>query len=320
MAIPNGAVRRALGVAASVLAPLALAMQRRRDAGIVLLYHRVAPEDDPVYPPLSPEAFRAHCAFVRDHYDVLALSEVVERVRRGQSVRGVCAIAFDDGYRDFLIHALPILREFELHVTHFLVSDCLESGRPPWTYRVLRVAALPGATVSAAGLMSELRALPAEERERRLEEHERRLVCAPRLPAMLAPSDVARVDARLVEWGSHTRTHAYLDLVSNEEARLELSESKRRVEAATGAAIRYLAYPDGRAGERVTRLAQECGYEAAFAVGQSELRGCSPPHALPRFDVGGIPPRMLPLEISGTVETLRRLRGRARRLVPGREP
>ena len=319
MAIPNGLVRRSLGAAASVLAPLALAMQRRRDAGVVLLYHRVGPDDDPVYPHLSPEAFRAHCAFVRANYDILRLSEIVARMHQGRSIRGACAITFDDGYRDFLTHALPILGEFRLPVTHFLVSDCLETGRPPWTYRVLRIAAVSGRDASASDLVRELCALPADERERRLEECQGRLITRPDLPVMLTSADVAKVDAGLVEWGSHTRTHAHLDRVSVDEARLELAESKRRIEAITGCRVRYLSYPDSRSDDRVTMLARECGYEAAFAVGKRELGADSPRYALPRFDVGGIPPRMLPLEVTGVVQTLRRMRGRVRSLVRRRD-
>src|SRR5690348_5948257 len=100
--------------------------QRQREEALVLLYHRVSPEHDPVFPPLPPEVFADHCRFIKNHFSVISLTELVERHRQGRSLKRCCAITFDDGYRDVLDHAYPILKQYALPATIFLVADCIQ--------------------------------------------------------------------------------------------------------------------------------------------------------------------------------------------------
>jgi peptidoglycan/xylan/chitin deacetylase (PgdA/CDA1 family) len=60
-----------------------------------------------------------------------------------------------------------------------------------------------------------------------------------------------------------------LSRVGAEEARRELTSSKRVMEKETGRKITLLAYPNGRSEdftEETVRLAKEAGYEAAFTT------------------------------------------------------
>ena len=72
-------IRVALGAAGATFAPLVSEAIRRRDAWVVLLYHRVSPESDGVYQPISPAAFTEHCEFIRRHFTVLPLAELLAR-------------------------------------------------------------------------------------------------------------------------------------------------------------------------------------------------------------------------------------------------
>src|ERR1700761_4603099 len=96
--------RAVIGGVGALASPALLALQRGREAGVFVLYHRVSQTPDPAYPPLKPDAFRRHCEILKARYDVVPLGELVERVKKGRSVKGCCAITFDDGYRDFLDH------------------------------------------------------------------------------------------------------------------------------------------------------------------------------------------------------------------------
>lgn len=296
----------------------ALARQRRRDAGIVLLYHRVSLLQDRAYAPISPEAFQEHCRFIASNFDVVTLAEIVERLRSGRSLAGTCAITFDDGYRDFIEYALPVLAHFRFPVTHFLLADAVRSGAAVWTYRARLIATAAHNPPKLP--MGELEAMRRSVREQWLDEKERETRELPALPAMLRAADLDRIDRTLVEWGSHTLSHAMLDRVPPDEARVEISESKRELEAIVGRPIRFLAYPNGRSNGVVEEFAREAGYEAAFAVGQVEIGGGAPMFALPRVDVGAIPLPMLSLEVSGVTERVRRLRARLAARVAARTP
>ena len=296
------------GVLAS---PTLIALQRGRGAGVALLYHRVSNDRDPAYEPLTPKAFRRHCEILKSRYDVVPLADLVERVKAGRSLKGCCAITFDDGYRDFLEHAYPVLEALALPATHFLVADCVRTGKPVWHLRVLRLArrtAPHGPAAEAARLFGLLTPLAAEARYARLDalEAEAGGDADADAPSMLTADDLQRVSPNLVEWGSHTLSHPDLTVLDADAARGELEGSRTAIEAMSGRRVRFLSYPNGAYGPDTARLAAACGYVAAFAVDQRELRTGDDAFALPRIDVGALPPSMLLAETTGAVESLRR--------------
>jgi peptidoglycan/xylan/chitin deacetylase (PgdA/CDA1 family) len=319
MGTRSGLVRVAsklLGGLAPVVVPPLLALQRLFRRGVVVLYHRVGPGPDPSYPPLPTGWFDAHLRFLTRHYRVVRLSELLDRHRRGESLAGLCSVTFDDGFRDSLEHAYPVLARHRVPVTHFLVAECLATGFPTWNYRLNRaltygVSGRGPAAVSSRELLrvtAEVGTLSPADRVSWVEEHERGLTGAPPLPPMLRPDDLARFDPELVEWGSHGLTHASLGLCDAETAGRELSESRRRLGELLGAPPRWFSYPNSSYSTAVMEAAERCGYEAALAVDQWEVSPGASLYALPRFDLGGTAPSLLGVELTGAVTRLRRLR------------
>lgn len=72
---------------------------------------------------VTPEAFAAQMAWLSKHQRVIPLEEAAA----GEP--GI-AITFDDGYRDNLINALPILEHHHFPATLFVVSCCLGGTLP----------------------------------------------------------------------------------------------------------------------------------------------------------------------------------------------
>ncbi len=308
----GGFSRTVLGGFGALASPALRALQRGRGAGPVLLYHRVSDAADPAYAPLSPQVFRRHCETLKARFRVLALNEFLARSAAGESLGGCCAITFDDGYRDFLEHAYPVLESLKLPATHFLVSDCVQSGKPNWNLRLKHVIGRRTPDTAAAAreearLIDELGRLGAAQRDGWLDAAEGD--CDAVLPAMLNADDLKLADPDLVEWGSHTASHAMLAWLSPDTAREEMTRSREAIAAMSGRPVRYLSYPNSSYGPDTAGLARECGYEAAFAVQQREATGRDDAFMMPRFDVGTLPASMLVAEATGAVEALRRLRG-----------
>lgn len=72
---------------------------------------------------IEPDRFRSHLDFLDTHYDIVDLPEVLHD-RREKSV----ALTFDDGFKDFYEHVLPILREYNAPATVYIITDTLDDS------------------------------------------------------------------------------------------------------------------------------------------------------------------------------------------------
>src|SRR5215471_8104408 len=109
---------------------------RRAAAFPILTYHRVNDEGDPFFPSMPSSVFAQHMAYLSRSYRVLTVEELVERMQRKSVPRNAIAITFDDGYRDNLTHAAPILARHGLAATIFLTTGFIGNAEVPWFDRI----------------------------------------------------------------------------------------------------------------------------------------------------------------------------------------
>lgn len=67
------------------------------------------------------------------------------------------------------------------------------------------------------------------------------------------------------EIGAHSLTHKKLSKISIEDARREMSDSKKVIEEKLGHGIAAFSYPHGRSNDELERVAHEVGYEITTA-------------------------------------------------------
>lgn len=275
----------------------------------MVLYHRISAEPAPGYPPLHPDTFSAHLDLLGELFEVLPLAELVERLGAGRALQGCCSITFDDGYRDFVTDALPIIEAKGVPVTHFLVADSVSTGRPPWNARLdrlVRHGRIP-AEEERPTVVDRLSRMRWSDRDTLLCEWEAQMAASvDPLPEMIGAEMTQNLLRSGVEVGSHTRSHAFLTRIPASEARWEMAESRRDLEELCGRSVRLLSYPQGMYDASVEALAKEVGYDAAFAVDQRRAKSGEGLFSLPRFDVTDRPPWMLRMELSGLIPWLRR--------------
>lgn len=233
---------------------------------------------------------------LREWYVPVPLSRIARGLADGGDLpEGTVAVTFDDGYRNVLTNAAPVLESLAIPATVYIVTGFVERGEMVWTDRIVSALAatrkerleltaegqsieLPLGTASekiAADL--ELRArcksLPDEERvslvsrfveSLAVEESELRAAWADHEP--LRPQDLGALPGHGIEVGSHTESHKILTRCSPEEARRELDASRRFIEGSTERRCAEFSYPNGGPGDfdaRTGRLAKEAGYESA---------------------------------------------------------
>jgi len=119
----------------SVHGALALAGARRPARSVsILMYHSISAADESDVTPYyrvatSPGRFRQHLTLIRDlGYDVISLTDAVKRLRtEGADIGHAVVLTFDDGYRDFMLEAWPLLWEFGWTATVFLPTAFIGS-------------------------------------------------------------------------------------------------------------------------------------------------------------------------------------------------
>lgn len=73
-------------------------------------------------------------------------------------------------------------------------------------------------------------------------------------------------ESGLVEFGGHTLQHCNLAKASEEVAREEIIENKRKIESIIGKSLISFAYPYGYLNEKAKELVQEAGYHFAVST------------------------------------------------------
>lgn len=128
MTVPAAASRLAVPLAA---AGRLVAGRAPRGGGVVLAYHDVNPGPEPDGPwSVTAAQLRTHVRVARRvGFTFVTLAELTDRCRRGESVDGLAAVAFDDALAGVSRHGLPLLDELGVPSTLMTVSTAW--GSPP---------------------------------------------------------------------------------------------------------------------------------------------------------------------------------------------
>lgn len=264
---------------------------RREPAFSIFTYHRVNDHRDPFFPALPTEVFERQMEYIARHYVVHPVEDLVERMARGRVPRNAVAITFDDGYRDNLTHAAPILARYRLPATVFLATGFIATGEVPWYDRLATALKLSSRTHLALPsgedlpLRSEAARVAALSRSQAYFKsrpeavfRDELEVCLDRLGggdrataknAMLSWDDVHALRGLGFRIGAHTVSHPILSRLSLERARAEIADSQEAIRAACGVTARAFAYPNGGADDytpAIVDLVREAGFTCAVTT------------------------------------------------------
>ncbi len=186
--------------------------------------------------------------FMAAHGDFIGLDDAVSMLESGDAIDGrYFCVTFDDGFKNCVTNATPILAEKKAPATVFVVTRYV------------------GAT---------------PERDREL--LKRFYSAGDRLIEFLDWDDCRRMIAAGFGVGSHTVNHAHLKDLDKAAVETELKGSKQKIEAETGRPCRHFCCPFGRAGVdfvpgRDPEIARRVGF-ASFLTGHrgANRRGDSP--------------------------------------------
>jgi len=223
------------------------------------------------------------------NHRVVALPEAVEELRAGANASPSVTVTFDDGYRDNLEIALPILEKYQIPATICITTGLVDrmaslwweelalvldhadrlqfwwSGRE-WTFSLRTQAAKWAAFEQLAAMF---KPAPTDVQIELMESL--RLPDSPRYcykDEILSWEEVRELDRHpLITLAAHSVNHPQLRDLHVAAAAREMRLSRQRLEEELGHPVPFFAYPYGgaeEAGRREFRLCQAEGFD--FAV------------------------------------------------------
>ncbi|MFN0263346.1 polysaccharide deacetylase family protein [Tepidamorphus sp. 3E244] len=287
---------------------------------IFTLHHVVHPSGDAFQPnrllEISPDFLRKAILRIRARgYDIVHLGEVAERLKDPKSGR-FCVLTFDDGYRDNLEIAYPVLKELDCPFTVYVATSMPDGTAELW-WRVLEIVVASRAHLELK-LNGTPMGFPCETPDEKYKTYEaiywwlrsqsqddqRSFI---RDLAMLHDIDMASMVRRMaMSWdevsvlardslctiGAHTVKHFALARIDADRARAEMLNSADILESYLPERPKHFAYPygdPGSASQREFEIARECGFETAVTTRPGVLftEHLDHMYALPRISLNG---------------------------------
>lgn len=281
----------------------------------VLIFHRVLPQPDPLFPhEVHAARFDELLGWIKSWFNVLPLDQAIQRLADGSLPARAAALSFDDGYADNHDVALPLLQRHGLPCSFFVATGFLDGGRM-WNDTLIEAVRRCSLAVldlrglvdgrgqdlgrHALGDTAARRALlgPLIERVKYLAP-EPRLACVnaiaqraevqPPDDLMMSSEQVRALRRAGMQIGAHTVNHPILATLDEQQAADEIGRSRDTLQGLLGEKVGLFAYPNGKPGtdylpEVHPAIVRELGFDAAVSTRWAAARRGDDVFQIPRF-------------------------------------
>ena len=263
----------------------------------------------------------------QEGWSIVSLDECLEKLAGNDQSRRFVVLTFDDGYRDNVDVALPILERHNAPFMMYVPTGAPTRSMQSWwlglrklflSRETVRIDAL-GRQFHCPDIRSKTSAL-IEVTQWVHQDYRRSVMLAPTFKqngiSLAALNDAYFLDEReleilarhpLASIGGHTTSHAALATLDAPSARAELADNRSYLENLLQLPVRHAAYPYGACGRREEHLAHEVGFQTAVTTQQDRLYDRTVNYfALPR--IGVFSRSSLRARMSGIIEAVQALR------------
>lgn len=299
------------------------------------LFHRVNPVREALWDPMDVKLFDQCVRYISRNYETVLAEDLLPA--KPDPKRKYATIMFDDGYKDNIEYAAPVLSKYNCKASFYVVTDCIDQNIPTWTYLLENSFLHTSKTqinLDFDFLPQELRIQSLATRQERLNyvkklkpflkklSHENRELVLQRI---FQTFDDVEIPAIMMNWrevqelksaghyiGSHTKTHGMLGTMTDEAAiRSELEVSARVIETRLGHFPSTISYPVGSFNDVTKRIAREVGYTTGLAVKQNiHDPSREDAYEISRIELYNEPWWKTWLRITNRFETIKKLAGK----------
>ena len=267
--------------------------QAKGRGGTILCFHEIA-----------PAKFVRWMRQLSQQFRLVSLDEMIQRRLGGQSLSGLLAITFDDGWVESCAPIAEICEREEWPITIYAISSLCDSTRTFWFAELPELLASAhesspkisnGASTTQQPAFKPdrtlprlLRTLPGEEALRTVHQFRAELNLPPdtnKRPRFIDRNFIEHyARSEWISFGSHTVDHQCLSAQTEERLEWQLETSKATLEELTGKPVKHFCYPYGDPASigKLAPAAVKRHYSSATTMLRGVCGKDSDPHYLPR--------------------------------------
>jgi peptidoglycan/xylan/chitin deacetylase (PgdA/CDA1 family) len=287
-----------------------------RNKALILYYHGICDNDFDLLRGydtrhITRSCFKEQVAYLkRKGYSFISMTELVNAIKNKDKLGKKTALTFDDGFRNVVKNAYPIMREFNAKGCFYLVTALIGADEPLWTDYVETVirSREPGQfqfdfngekitymlsdkksyEYTMKDVKAKLRTIPNTARIEYLKQFGSvKPESIPEEFSLANWEEIKGLSPDVIEIGSHTRSHPNCaNMTSEVEYEEEIHQSKKDIEDIIGREVAHFCYPAGSLNRKVIDKVIQSGYQSAVTVENGFVDNQSELYQLRRIDPG----------------------------------
>ena len=241
--------------------------------GQILMFHRVLPNPDKprlwsnAYLEVTPEYLEQVIGYYkRLGYHFISLDELHEMSLQGKPAKPFVIFTFDDGYRDNLTYAYPLMKKHKVPFAIYITTDFPDKKAILWWYALEeKILSHDRIRFRFNGQNYDQTAYTLEEKEKLYQQIHHLIQTTPAqeqarlFEALFTPEQLSAPLENVLSWdeirnlatdelvtiGAHTVSHRRLSMLPAKQVQWEISHSINLIESHTGQKVKHFAYPFG---------------------------------------------------------------------------
>ena len=253
----------------------------------ILNLHRVCCYHGSSYKPLEPQIFEELLRYLVKNYSLITFKDLENNKPNTMKENPLLIISFDDGYKDFIEVAVPLLLKYKVKANQNIIPDCVDSGHPPFNVAVqdfigkssdaqLMALSIPGFNIAADisnRFLLGLRVSKFFKNRQMSQQIELKKHILSQLDSfsdfkmtpMMNLSDIKQL-IDLHEFGAHSYTHASMAFETDGYVKKDLKDCKDWFHNRLNYSVGIYAFPNGSYKDHHIKFVLEAGYKHILLV------------------------------------------------------
>ena len=294
-------------------------IKRYRGNGMIICYHRVVNNDEFKIEKspqknliISKNSFENHLSFLKKNYDVVSIDKMINHLN-SKSKNFKVSITFDDGYKDNLINALPLLNKYQLPATIYLTTRFQEGDCRMWWYEIWEIVnsseninfkwngekinfntnTFNQKIIAYNYLTCIISKLSYEMQNNFTKKITDKSYVQKNYKELCLSWDDVRLLSKSehITIGAHSHTHSSLKNLETGLVKFEIEESKKLIEKNINKEVNHMAYPFGTfedVSDREAEIVKSLNFKSGVITIPKSIEESTNIFLLPRVAVGNI--------------------------------